>query len=57
MPKTKKLTAADIAPVTLAIYQARCEAQGLEWAEYADCDEWTLSMLFDSFDVEDEWED
>ena len=40
-----------------AYYQAKCEAQGFEWAEYADCDEWTLSMLFDTFETDDESED
>lgn len=39
---------------TLEIYRYRCEAQGLTWAEYADCDEWTLSMLFDSWEEDEE---
>jgi hypothetical protein len=29
-------------------------AQGLDPADYADCDAWTLSMLFDSWDEDDE---
>ena len=40
---------------TIAKYRERVEAQGLEWAEYADCDEWTLSMLFDSWEEEEEF--
>ena len=44
-------------PRKIAIYKARVEAAGFEWSEYSDCDEWTLSMLFDSFDVEEDEED
>ena len=40
---------------TINHYRAICEARGFEWAEYADCDEWTLSMLFDDNDF-DEYE-
>ena len=42
---------------TLNHYRAICEAQGLTWADYCDCDEWTLSMLFDDTDFDDEGED
>ena len=41
---------------TINHYRAIVEARGFEWAEYADCDEWTLSMLFDDNDF-DEWEE
>ena len=40
---------------TETLYRARVESLGFEWSEYSDCDEWTLSMLFD--DVEEDWED
>ena len=39
---------------TLEIYRYRCEAQGLTWEEYADCDEWTLSMLFDTWEEDED---
>lgn len=39
---------------TLNHYRAICEARGFEWAEYADCDEWTLSMIFDDVESDDE---
>jgi len=39
---------------TIATYRAKCEAQGFDWADYCDCDEWTLSMLFDTWEEEDE---
>lgn len=38
----------------LEIYRYRCESQGLAWSEYCDLDEWSLSILFDEFDYEDE---
>lgn len=39
---------------TIEAYRYRCEAQGLSWADYCDCDEWTLSMLFDTWEEDDE---
>lgn len=38
----------------LEIYRYRCEAQGLSWSEYCDLDEWSLSMLFDTWEEDDE---
>ena len=35
-------------------YRTLVEAAGYSWAEYADCDHWTLSMLFDTWEEEDE---
>lgn len=35
-------------------YREAIVAQGLDPADYADCDAWTLSMLFDTWDEDEE---
>ena len=37
-------------------YRLLCESRGLAWSEYSDCDEWTLTMLFEDFDYDEDEE-